>query len=648
MSKNKLAGIIIACTIAIIVTIVLFNVRPWERTPSATHNLTIVSTVGGSVITPGQGTFTYDTGTVVNLTASPANGYQFVNWTSDVDTIADVNAASSTITMNDNYSITANFEVILPGQYSLTISSTAGGSVTTPGEGTFTGDAGTVISLAASPDTSYQFDKWTGDVGTIANINNASSTITMSSDIIITATFKATTQTYTLTTNSTPSGAGSVSPSGGKYGRGVQVILTANPASGYAFDYWSGSVSDSTPTITITMDSDKSLTANFKVATQTHTLTTNISPSGAGSVSPPSGQYEPGVQLTLRASPAIDYTFDHWSGDASGTEPTITVTMDSNRNIVSNFVRKLTPNPVPINVRIDYIAIKDAMGKIEYGEDPLIGDIQFIIVVSDGKSKPQEWYIPQEGPKGLEGYSIPDYSEIQIDKLIYHVDSAGDYLKFSILAYALHSKDNLVTAAKVLEVLAAAVGVPGADILEALILLLPVENDRVGGCEEVWYADKDYGIGEYELSCLDKSAHANLFVGLSIWSDQEPSLQPVPSTFPGVAENQTLTYHMSPNIMSGSYVQYRRVLRAGERVTGSLQLTGYYPPYSDYDYTCCFWVYDPDGNEVYKWCEDFKKDGLYHDFSFTANRDGVYRIKVGHGSLYARDLDMVISPYGWQ
>ena len=72
------------------------------------------------------------------------------------------------------------------------------------------------------------------------------------------------TETYTLTININPSGAGSISPSGGEYESGVQVTLTASPASGYTFDHWSGGASGTTSTITITMDSDKSLTANFK------------------------------------------------------------------------------------------------------------------------------------------------------------------------------------------------------------------------------------------------------------------------------------------------------------------------------------------------------------------------------------------------
>lgn len=73
------------------------------------YTLTIISTAGGSVITPGEGTFTYDVGTVVNLTAEAEEGYHFVTWTGNVGTIANANAASTTITTNARYSIQANF-----------------------------------------------------------------------------------------------------------------------------------------------------------------------------------------------------------------------------------------------------------------------------------------------------------------------------------------------------------------------------------------------------------------------------------------------------------------------------------------------------------------------------------------------------------
>ena len=76
----------------------------------AQYDLTISVTEGGEMVTPGEGTFTYNEGTVVTLIVFPHTGYDFVNWTGDVETIGDVNAASTTITMNGTYEITANFE----------------------------------------------------------------------------------------------------------------------------------------------------------------------------------------------------------------------------------------------------------------------------------------------------------------------------------------------------------------------------------------------------------------------------------------------------------------------------------------------------------------------------------------------------------
>jgi len=151
------------------------------------HYLTIASTAGGNVSTPGEGLFPhYGAGTVVELVARADEGYHFVQWTGDIFAIADVYDAESTITMNTDYSITAEFAPV----YDLTISSSAGGSVTTPGEGTFTYGAGTVVDLRASADEGYDFVDWTGDVGTIDWVTYRSTTITMDSDKSIAANFE--------------------------------------------------------------------------------------------------------------------------------------------------------------------------------------------------------------------------------------------------------------------------------------------------------------------------------------------------------------------------------------------------------------------------------------------------------------------------
>jgi len=80
-------------------------------TPGPTqYDLTISVTEGGEIVTPGEGTSTYNEGTVVELIVFPHTGYDFVKWTGDVETIGDINSASTTITMDGTYEITANFE----------------------------------------------------------------------------------------------------------------------------------------------------------------------------------------------------------------------------------------------------------------------------------------------------------------------------------------------------------------------------------------------------------------------------------------------------------------------------------------------------------------------------------------------------------
>jgi hypothetical protein len=153
------------------------------------YDLTISSTAGGSVTAPGEGTFTYDASTVLDLVAQADSGYRFDHWSGDVTTIANVNGASTTITMNDEYSVVANFAQITE-PFTLTVSSSSGGSVTTPGEATFAYDEGTVVNLEAEPEEGYSFVAWIGDVDDVANVRSASTEITMNDNYSITATFR--------------------------------------------------------------------------------------------------------------------------------------------------------------------------------------------------------------------------------------------------------------------------------------------------------------------------------------------------------------------------------------------------------------------------------------------------------------------------
>ncbi len=251
-----------------------------EGIPEITeYSLTISSTEGGEAVAPGEGAFAYHSEAVVELVARPASGYRFVNWTGDVHDVANVNAASTTITMDDDYCVIANFEVIGSAQYSLIICSTTGGSVTTPGEGTFYYDGGMAVNLVATPDSGCQFVSWTGNVHTIADVNAASITITMNDDYSVTANFEAIPPgQYTLTISSTIGGSVNTPGQGTfRYDAGAVVDLVVDNEEGYKFFQWTGdiemiaSVNASSTTwhnqppmhFSITMEGDYAITAHF-------------------------------------------------------------------------------------------------------------------------------------------------------------------------------------------------------------------------------------------------------------------------------------------------------------------------------------------------------------------------------------------------
>lgn len=114
------------------------------------------------------------------------------------------------------------------------------------------------------------------------------------------------------------------------------VTLTATASSGSIFNGWSGDATDSSGSVNITMSSNKSVTAAF--GKSSYTLATAVSPASVGTVTlSTKGPYSPGTQVTLTANPIPGYQFSGWSGDASGTQNPLTVTMDKDMSITVNF-----------------------------------------------------------------------------------------------------------------------------------------------------------------------------------------------------------------------------------------------------------------------------------------------------------------------
>ncbi|MBN2650074.1 MAG: Ig-like domain-containing protein, partial [Prolixibacteraceae bacterium] len=285
------------------------------------------SAINGSVTrVPNQTSFDY--GTSVLLTAVPNAGYSFTGWSGD----AAGTSNSTTIIMDSDKDVTANFEVIPPNTFTLDVTSTFGGSTAkNPNRAGYTD--GTVVQVTATPNTGYSFAGWSGDATGTANPLS----ITMNSDKNLVANFTPDEiVTYSLNVIAN-NGIVLKNPSQANYDEGSTVQLTASPNEGYTFTGWSGDATGSNNPLTVTMNSNKDITANFELIPADNYTLDVTAVNGSVNKNPNNPTYEDGETVELTATPDTGYEFSSWSGDAIGTDNPLNVLMDENKNITANF-----------------------------------------------------------------------------------------------------------------------------------------------------------------------------------------------------------------------------------------------------------------------------------------------------------------------
>ncbi|GBU21764.1 hypothetical protein R80B4_01664 [Fibrobacteres bacterium R8-0-B4] len=155
---------------------------------------------------------------------------------------------------------------------------------------------------------------------------------------------------YTLTILSAGGGTAVIDLNSTSIDSGATVWVTARPDIGYTFAGWSGDASGLMNPVSITMNGDKTLTASFQPITpdSKYELTASVTPVGGGTVtkSPNLSAYDFGTEVTLTAAPAAGYTFVGWTGAATGTAASITITVNGNTGVTANFEAVAGPDPV--------------------------------------------------------------------------------------------------------------------------------------------------------------------------------------------------------------------------------------------------------------------------------------------------------------
>jgi hypothetical protein len=325
----------------------IFVIRRSEFLP-VTFSLDVFADSTGSVTrTPNQAA--YLSNSIVLLTAVPSPGYAFTGWSGD----AFGSTNPLVVVMNSHKVIAATFDigldVFIEGLGSVEI---------TPDNSRY--ELEEQVTLTAKPGRWHAFARW-GD-GITANPR----TVTIGTNNTYRAVFSPTVPVETLefarVRRLAPVGMPAVFVNG-RFVVTNEVIIVApaqitmqttftNGAVFFALDGPDGSVpftlytepftltnSATVRAIAVSGDLSQSVPADpIEVRREVaFPLTANVPGGGSVFFEPAAAPYLSNSVVTLAAQPEPGWTFLNWSGDASGTEPVVRVTMDRKKDVRAIF-----------------------------------------------------------------------------------------------------------------------------------------------------------------------------------------------------------------------------------------------------------------------------------------------------------------------
>ncbi len=264
----------------------------------------------------------------------------------------------------------------------VTVAEPSGGGTFTPAGTAVSGQAGTwsssqtkgtTVTVTATPNAGYRFDRWSEDC-----TGTGACTVSMDTGRTVRARFV---RIHTVTVTASPSGAGSaaghISPvtTDGMltYDAGTRVILTATPSSGYRFQGWSGSGCSGRGTCTVTLSADRAVTAEFVpiltlAATPAECGTLYVRRDGENVNFGAIGEkyYPQGTVVHVSQTAKLGCAFSAWSGDCTGTGA-CSFTMNQGRGVTATYTRTFyivtaTVSPVEAGLLTGFTALTTPAG----------------------------------------------------------------------------------------------------------------------------------------------------------------------------------------------------------------------------------------------------------------------------------------------
>ncbi len=232
---------------------------------SAPLAVTIVPTYALTVTSPGGGTVTwspaatvngsatrYLSGTVVTLSATPATGWTWMNWT------GDSTATTSTL------SVTMNAARTLQGRFGTTLTTSITGNgtlVLNPATGPYV--YGSSVTVAPKPGAGAYFSVWGGAASASLSVVPFNFTVTLPTPTIAALFSPLDVGQVTLAVEVIGRGAVTVAPAKNVYAANDVVTVTPIAQTGEGFTGWGGDASGAAVPLSLTLAVSKQVTASF-------------------------------------------------------------------------------------------------------------------------------------------------------------------------------------------------------------------------------------------------------------------------------------------------------------------------------------------------------------------------------------------------